>query len=82
MVGIAVRCVPVILCCVGRDLVMSRSPIQRDLPKYLKVFIVSEVNSDFGMDHRGYSITHTRTNTTFDDCHALSLSLYEVSCPK
>jgi hypothetical protein len=31
---------------VGRDLAMGRSPFQGVLPKYLKVLIISEVNSE------------------------------------
>jgi hypothetical protein len=36
----------VVLPYVGKDLPMGRSPIQGVLPKYLKGFTVSEVNSD------------------------------------
>jgi hypothetical protein len=36
----------VVLSCVGRGLAVGCSPVQVVLPKYLKGFIVSEVNSE------------------------------------
>jgi hypothetical protein len=36
----------VVLSCVGRGLAKGRTPVQRDLPKYLNGFIVSEANTE------------------------------------
>jgi len=45
VLGVDVRpCV--VLSCAGRGLVMGRSPVQGHLPKCLKGFVISEVNSD------------------------------------
>jgi hypothetical protein len=39
-------CVCIVLSCVDRDFTMGRSPFHKVLPKYLRGFIVPEVNSD------------------------------------